>query len=133
AIFAATSVVTVGYIITRLFPSQLVSMFNREEELLSFGKMAVHSWFLLFPVVGFQIIGSNFFQAIGRAKSAMFLTLTRQVILLLPAILVFARFFGLKGILYAAPFADFFSFVLTSIWFFFGMKKLTKMQNLTLN
>lgn len=129
AIFAATTVVMIGFVITRLFPVQLVSMFNRDEELLAFGKHAVKAWFMLLPVVGFQIIGSSFFQAIGRAKSAMFLTLTRQVILLLPAIIVFARLFGLKGILYAAPFADFFSFVLTFIWFGFGIRSLTKLQN----
>ena len=45
-----------------------VSMFNRDEELLAFGKHAVKAWFMLLPVVGFQIIGSSFFQAIGRAK-----------------------------------------------------------------
>ena len=89
AIKAATIIVSFGFIITRLFPVQLISLFNRNTELIKFGKSAIFAWFLCFPVVGFQIVGSNFFQAIGRPKSAMLLTLTRQLILLTPAIIIF--------------------------------------------
>lgn len=120
----ATIIVTIGYIITRFFPALLVSIFNREEELMAFGVMAIRSWFLLLPFVGFQIIASNFFQAIGRAKTAMFLTLTRQVIILLPAVLIFPQFFGLQGLLYAAPFADIISVLLTAFFFSQAMKHL---------
>ncbi len=124
AIKNATIIVLVGYIITRLFPVQLISLFNRDSELINFGRSAIFAWFLCLPVVGFQIVGANFFQAIGRPKSAMFLTLTRQLILLVPAIIIFPQFFGLKGILYAAPFADLLSFLLTSAFFYSTIKKL---------
>lgn len=124
AIKSATIVVTFGFIITRLFPVQLISLFNREEELIKFGRSAIFAWFLCFPVVGFQIVAANFFQAIGRPKSSMFLTLTRQLILLIPAIIIFPQFWGIKGLLYAAPFADFLSFLLTAGFFYFGIKKL---------
>ncbi|MFA9464448.1 MAG: MATE family efflux transporter [Velocimicrobium sp.] len=124
AIAAATVTVMIGYAITRLFPSQLISMFNREPELLAFGRNAINAWFLFLPVVGFQIIASNFFQAIGRSRAAMFLTLTRQVILLIPAILLFPRIWGMNGLLHSAPFADCLSAIVTAIWFYFGMKKL---------
>jgi putative MATE family efflux protein len=124
AIISATLVVVIGYIITRLIPRELIAMFNREPELLEFGRNALISWLLCLPVVGFQIIASNFFQAIGRSKSAMFLTLTRQVILLIPAIIVFSRLWGLSGLLHAAPFADFFSALLTGIWFYLCITKL---------
>jgi putative MATE family efflux protein len=120
----ATMIVTVGYVITRFVPGVLVGIFNREEALMSFGIMAIRSWFLLLPLVGFQIIASNFFQAIGRAKTAMFLTLTRQVFILLPAVLIFPQYFGLQGLLYAAPFADVFSSALTAIFFILAMKHL---------
>jgi putative MATE family efflux protein len=126
AIMAATTVVGIGYIVTRLFPMQLVAMFNREPELLEFGRGALLSWFLCMPVIGFQIISANFFQAIGRSRSAMFLTLTRQVILLIPALIIFPKFWGIKGLLHAAPFADLFSALLTGIWFYFGIKNLGK-------
>jgi putative MATE family efflux protein len=124
AIKIATIIVTFGFVITRLFPVQLISLFNRDPELIEFGSSSIFAWFLCFPVVGFQIVGSNFFQAIGKPKSAMLLTLTRQLILLIPAIILFPKFWGVQGILYAAPFADFFSFLLTATFFYIGIKKL---------
>ncbi len=129
AIGAATCVVLLGYIVTRLFPTRMVAMFNREPELLRFGSYALVHWFLCLPVVGFQIIAANFFQAIGRPRSSMFLSLTRQVILLIPAVIIFPRFWGITGLLHAAPFADFFSSLLTGIWFFNGIKSLGLEKN----
>lgn len=128
AMFAATVIVTSGFIITRLFPKQLISMFNQDPELLVFGNMAIYSWFLMLPMVGFQIIGANFFQAIGRSKSAMFLTLTRQIIFLIPAVLFFPKIGGIEGLLYAAPFADVLSTFLTGAFFIMVMKDLTHLH-----
>ncbi len=125
-ILAATALVLVGYLATRFFPIQLVALFNQEPELLKLGAFALKRWFMLTPLIGFQIIGANFFQAIGRPRSAMFLTLSRQVIFLIPAILVFPLFWGLEGILFAAPFADMISTVVTAFFFYYGMKNLEK-------
>ena len=129
AMIAATLIVTIGFVITRLFPRQLISMFNRDPEMLAFGNMAVYSWFLMLPVVGFQIIGANFFQAIGRSKTAMFLTLTRQIIILIPAVLIFPQYWGIEGLLYAAPFADVLSTLLTGTFFFMVLKDLTRLHH----
>lgn len=126
AIKTATIIVTIGYLITRFFPVQLISLFNREPELIKFGRSAIFAWFLCLPVVGFQIVCSNFFQAIGKPKSSMFLTLTRQLILLIPAIIVFPKFWGVEGILYAAPFADFFSFIITATFFYYGIRRIAQ-------
>ncbi len=126
AIISATAVVTIGYLLIRLFPTQMVSLFNREPELLDFGTNAILKWMMFLPVVGFQVVASNFFQAIGRYKSAMFLTLSRQIIFLIPAIIVFSNIWGINGLLHAAPFADVFSTVLTGVWFYFGIRKLGK-------
>lgn len=124
ALKAATAVVTVGFIITKLFPEQLISMFNHEPNLVEFGSYALQAWFLCLPLVGFQIISSNFFQAIGKYKTAMILTLTRQVILLIPAVLILPRFWGINGLLHAAPLADSGSFILTGLCFMRTIKKL---------
>ena len=126
AIIAATIIVSIGYIIVRLFPTQLISFFNRDEELLAFGKSALVSWMLFLPVVGFQAIGSSFFQAIGHSASAMFLTLSRQFIFLIPALIIFPKIWGITGLMYSAAFADIFSAIITGIWFYFGMKNLDK-------
>ncbi|MDY0210282.1 MAG: MATE family efflux transporter [Acholeplasma sp.] len=128
AITAATAIVLVGFILTRLFPEQIVMFFNKDEELVNVASRGVVAWFWLLPVVGFQIIASNFFQAIGRPKSAMVLTLSRQLLILLPAILVLSRQYGSEGILYAAPIADFISVLVTGTWFYFGITSLGKNQ-----
>lgn len=128
AIIAATIIVSIGYIFVRLFPTQLISLFNRDEELLAFGKSALVSWMLFLPVVGFQAIGSSFFQAIGHSASAMFLTLSRQFIFLIPALIIFPKIWGITGLMYSAAFADIFSAIITGIWFYFGMKNLDKYE-----
>ena len=125
-ILAATALVMIGYLATRFFPTQMVGLFNQEPALLKLGSFALKRWFLFTPLIGFQIIGANFFQAIGRPRSAMFLTLSRQVIFLIPAILVFPLFWGLEGILFAAPFADLLSSIVTAFFFYYGMKNLEK-------
>ena len=128
AITVATVFAVIGWILTRVFPAQIVSFFNQEPDLISFGTYALKAWFLATPVLGFQIIGANFFQAIGRSKSAMILTLTRQVLFLIPAILLFSWIWGIDGLLYAAPFADSFAAFVTGIWFYYGMKRLSQLS-----
>ncbi len=130
AVKVATIIVVIGWILTRFFPEQIVRMFNSEAALIDIGTSGIITWFWLLPVVGFQIIAANFFQAIGRSHSAMFLTLTRQVLILIPAVLLLSHFFGFEGILYAAPVADVISVILTGTWFYFGIRKLHKMDEL---
>lgn len=123
-IIASTVIVVVGFIVVRIFPTAMIAFFNKDVELLKFGEYALLTWFLFLPVIGFQIIAANFFQAIGRSKSAMFLTLTRQVILLIPALIIFPKFWGINGLLHAAPFADLLSAILTGSWFYVAIKNL---------
>lgn len=123
-ITAGTAIAVLGFIMINLIPQLLISAFNRDPELLRFSTRALRTWLFGFPVVGFQIISANFFQAIGRPYSATLLTLSRQVILLIPAVLIFPMIWGLDGILFAAPFADILSAVLTAIWFWMGIRKL---------
>ncbi|MBG0767330.1 MAG: MATE family efflux transporter [Spirochaetaceae bacterium] len=125
-IISATVVIMVGYLATRFFPTAMVAMFNRDPALLELGTTALTRWFLLTPLVGFQIIAGNFFQAVGKSRIALLLTLSRQGIFLIPSILLFAHFFGLQGILYSAPVSDLLSFLLTSIFFIPGIRNLEK-------
>jgi Na+-driven multidrug efflux pump len=128
AIFIATLIVVAGWVVTRIFPEAIVSLFNRDPELVKTGSYALVTWFWCLPLIGFQILAANFFQAIGRSAVAMTLTLTRQIILLIPAIILFSEAWGLKGILFAAPFADAISTVITGISFIFGMRKLSALK-----
>lgn len=124
SIIVATIISFSGFLLAMFGTRALVGLFNRQENLMNFGVMALRIWIMCLPVVGFQIVGSNFFQAIGKPKIAMLLTLTRQVIILMPAIIIFSKISGLNGILYSAPFADLSSAILTSTFFFSFMKKL---------
>jgi putative MATE family efflux protein len=125
-IFWASVVVLVGYLATRIWPTAMVSLFNREPALLELGTYALTRWFLLTPLIGFQIIASSFFQAIGRSKTALLLILTRQGIFLIPAILTFAYYFGLLGILWSAPLSDALSFIVTLSFFLWGFRNLER-------
>jgi putative MATE family efflux protein len=124
AIQIATIISLIGWLITRIFPYALMSMFTNEVDLIAFGGKAIKIWFMWLPIVGFQVVSASYFQAVGKAKAATFLTLTRQVILLIPAVIILPKFFELEGILFAAPFADFFSAVVTGIWLWIELRHL---------
>ncbi|MBB6215898.1 putative MATE family efflux protein [Anaerosolibacter carboniphilus] len=122
---AATGITTLGFIITRLFPVQLISMFNRsDQELINFGTYAMNIFLIFLPIIGFQIIAANYFQAVGKPKQAAFLSLSRQVLLLIPALFILPKFYGLKGVLMAGPVADLGSSIITGIWLFMELRSL---------
>lgn len=128
AILAASVIAVLGFTATRLFPETLIGIFGKEEEFLRFGTMAIGIWMLLLPTIGTQIIGSLYFQAVGRPRVSLFLSLTRQVLFLIPFILILSQFFGLKGVLAAAPVSDFISFSITVSFLFFEIKRLKRLE-----
>ncbi|MFT5872526.1 MAG: putative MATE family efflux protein, partial [Clostridium sp.] len=79
AILAATAITTTGFIIIQLFPKQIISLFNKEPELIAIGSRGIRIYLFMLPIIGFQIVCSNYFQAIGKAKISIFLGLSRQV------------------------------------------------------
>lgn len=129
AVLFATSIVLFGWIITRLFPEQLVYLFNNDEpDLISFAVSAIRRNLIFLPVVGFQIVSSNYFQAAGKPNHSAFLGLSRQVIILIPALIILPKFFGLDGIISAAPLADITSSILTAIFITLEMRKLERLH-----
>jgi Na+-driven multidrug efflux pump len=82
----------------------------------------------MLPVIGFQIISANYFQAVGKAPKAIFLSLLRQVIVLIPLLIILPKFFGLSGVWYAGPSADFTASVVTAIFLFHEMRHLDEVQ-----
>ncbi|ABR47322.1 MATE efflux family protein [Alkaliphilus metalliredigens QYMF] len=117
AILMATIIVVTGFISIRAFPHQLVSLFNPEDlELIEFASHALKIFLFFLPIIGFQIIGANYFQAVGKPKQAMILSLSRQVLILIPALLILPRFYGLNGVFMAAPLADLVASIITGLW-----------------
>lgn len=119
AMFAATTVVLAGFAVTMLFPGAILLLFNRNDPILLVeGMKGMRIFLAALPVVGFQIVGSGYFQAVGKAKKAMFLSLSRQVLILVPALLVFPHFLGLKGIWLTSPISDVLSAAITALMLF---------------
>jgi|SRR5690554_432090 len=127
AVAAATILVTVGYIIIMFFPDRLISMFNpHDEEMIAFGVRAIRTFMIFLPVIGLQIVGSQYFQAVGKPKQSMFLSLSRQVLILVPLLLILPRYLQLQGILISGPISDLASFILTGLFLRFELGSLEK-------
>lgn len=112
-IIGASILSCLGFLIIQLFPSMIISIFNQEPEIIELGNTALRIWFLCLPFVGCQTMCANFFQAIGMVKQSSFLNLLRQCLLLIPLILILSWIFGLYGVFFAVPIADFIAFVIT--------------------
>jgi putative MATE family efflux protein len=105
-IFLATGVMTVGFLISELCPHAVASVFTKDQDLIKIAAAGLRSVMIFTPIVGFQMVASGFFQSIGMAGKAIFMSLTRQVLFLLPCLLILPSFFGIRGVWYSMPTAD---------------------------
>ncbi len=105
-IAAATLVTTTGFLMGMLFPRLAVSIFTSDEELIARASDGLRIIVMFFPIVGFQMVASNFFQSIGMAWKAIFLSLTRQVLILIPCLLILPHYLDEKGIWLSMPLSD---------------------------
>lgn len=123
AIIGATIIGVVGFVAIQFFTPYIVYMFNNEKEVVDLTVDALRIWFVMLPVIGTQIMCANYFQSVGKIKISSFLNLLRQVIILIPCIMIFAEIFGLYGIFFAVPVADVTAFVITLIFIIKALKK----------
>ena len=93
-------------------------------ELIDLGAHALRVVMMAMPVVGFQIVAANFFQSIGKPQRAIALSITRQVLFLVPLLLIMPRVFGIEGVWYCMPIADVASAILAGILLTFQVRKL---------
>ncbi len=105
-VFAGICVTTFGFLIAELFPRLISSAFTTNEELIGLAATGMRLNLLMFPFVGFQMVTSNFFQSINKAKISIILSLSRQVLFLIPALLVLPHFWGLNGVWLSGPVSD---------------------------
>ena len=106
AIWGATAVTTFTFLVGELIPELTVSIFTTDEGLISRAAEGFRIAVLVFPIVGFQMVTSNFFQSIGMANKAIFLSLTRQLLFLLPCLIILPTFMGAAGIWWSMPISD---------------------------
>ncbi len=111
-IFAGISVTSFGFIISQLFPDLIASVFTNDWKLIELTSTGLHLIFAVYPIVGFQMVTSNFFQSIGYARVSIILSLSRQVIFFLPALIILSNLFQLNGAWLATPAADILSTLL---------------------
>jgi len=122
AMLSATVIAIFAFIIVESFPETIVKFFNSSDTgLLVIGKEGLQFALIALPFVGFQVVAGNFFQSVGNAKIAVFLTLLRQVIILIPLLFILPNYFGLQGIWISIPISDVCSaivvaFILISHW-----------------
>ncbi|MBC1420031.1 MATE family efflux transporter [Listeria fleischmannii] len=117
----ATILSLIAWGVVELFPSQLVRIFSDEPEMISEGTNALRLMLLAAPTIGFQIVCGGLYQALGQARISFVISLMRQIICLVPLLLILPQFFGLMGVWYAFPIADVIAFsvcffILTKTW-----------------
>ena len=124
AIAAATAILLIGWTVSMLFPVQIARVFTRDEVLMNMAARGIRLNMLVFFVVGSQAVITNFFQCIGKVKVSIFLSLSRQLFLLIPMAYIMPLFLGLDGVWYSMPASDFGSFAMTIPMLLWYMKKL---------
>jgi len=113
-IIMATVIMTFGFLISELFPEAIASAFTNDRTLIDLAKTGLRIVLVFYPIVGFQMVTSNFFQSIGMAGKAIFMSLSRQVLFLLPCLLTFPSFFGVTGVWLSMPAADLLSSIVAA-------------------
>ncbi|WP_302653099.1 MATE family efflux transporter [uncultured Clostridium sp.] len=128
ATIAACVICIIGFVSIQCFPTQIISLFNNDPELTTLAIKGIRIYLLMMPVVGINIVATSYYQSIGKAKISMFVSLLRQVILLIPFTIILPKFIGLDGVWAAGACADSLSVIITLILLKKEFKQLDKMQ-----
>jgi len=115
-------------IIILAIPSKIIGLFTIDTELINNGIFPMRMIALLFPFIGFQMIGASFFQSIGKARPSIVLSLSRQVLFLIPLILILPLLIGINGIWIAFPIADFLAILITGVLIYREIRKINNLE-----
>ncbi len=122
---AGTGLAVLGYILIQTCATQIVELFSKGDTALTqLSGNALVTFLALLPIVGFQIIGANYFQAVGKPVQSAILSLSRQVLIFIPLLLILPNFWGIEGVWRTAPISDFLSAILIASFLFIEMKKM---------
>lgn len=128
----ATVVTTVGFLVCQLFPEYVVRLFAKEDgsgdatQLITLASHGLQAILIAFPIVGFSMVVGNFFQYIGKAKRAILLSMTRQLIFILPLLVVLPPLWGQDGVWYSIPIADTMAMLLALVLLIYQLRKLRR-------
>ena len=124
---SATAVVTVGWCFAMFLPQLCVRLFTTDATLIGIAANALRISGCMFPIVGYQMVTTNFFQCIGKVKVSIFLSLSRQLIFLLPMLWLLPHFFQLNGVWFSMPTSDLLASVVTA-WVMVRYMRMFKRQ-----
>lgn len=106
AIIAGTIILTLGFVLIKIYPEKFIGIFTNDDKLISLALNGIKIYSITLPIIGISILGTVYFQSIGSAKVSMVLGLLRQIIILIPVILVVPKIYGLDGVWMSQPIAD---------------------------
>jgi putative MATE family efflux protein len=129
AVISATVFITFCFLFMQIFPKLFILLFHKKEgPLMDMGIYCLRVSTLLFPAIGFQILASNYFQAIGKPLEGTILSLSRQFLLYLPLLLFLPAVFGLQGVFFAMPAADLGAVAISAGFMAVEMKRLNRLS-----
>lgn len=114
-IYIGLAITSFGCAVTEIFPDSISAMFTTDSQMVEIARNAFRIYFVCFPLVGVQIVIQNFFQSIGKPKLSIFLSLTRQLIFLLPSLWILSPIYHLDGVWGAMATSDLLAFILTIV------------------
>jgi putative MATE family efflux protein len=122
-VFIAVGVMTLGSLIVEIFPHAIASLFTTDEELIKVTATGMRYVLITYCLVGYQTVAIVFFQSIGKAHLSIILSVTRQVIFLIPLLLILPKYFGVTGVWITMPISDLAAFIATIILMNYERKK----------
>ena len=125
-IISGVCITSSGFVICELFPHAVASVFTSDDALINMAAHGVRICVAVFPLIGAQMVIGNFFQSIGKAKVSIFMSLTRQLLYLLPGLVLLPPHFGLDGIWMSMPISVFFAFVTAAVILWWYIRKLKR-------
>jgi len=124
----AISLTTIALIVCQFFPEIIIKPFTTDTQLLDLSEHAIQVVTMFFPLIGFQMVANNFFQSVGLAKKALFLSTNRQLLFLIPFLLVLPKYMGTDGVWWSMPIADGISAVVALVMVSLEIRKMKKGQ-----
>lgn len=119
-------VTTVGFLLGQFFPHVIAGIFTDDAELIAVAEQGMRIILMIFPLAGFQIVSSGFFQYIGKPQKAILLSMTRQMLFLVPLLAILPGRYGTVGVWYSMPIADLIASILTGILLFTQLRKMRR-------
>lgn len=129
-VWIGVAITVVGWFVSEIFPDTVSSLFTTDETLIKISREGFRIYFICYPVVGCQIVIQNFFQSVGKPQMSIFLSLTRQLLFLIPFLIFLPRIWGIDGVWASMAASDIIAFfvAIITLWWWMGhvMKKMEK-------